>query len=184
MKLLQLKCPSCGSKIEVSDALEKFTCNFCGLTTLIDKEILKVEHTIKSGEKDELFKKIDAYVKLGEFKKAEVLCDELKEKYVYDPSIWLFLIQVYTNNFADDCVFDINTIFGYLEKYRKLESDIDLRDKKVEEISKYIYFAKHKNSQKFELYDQEFECPYCGRNIKYGQKECPHCDENLYWPTN
>lgn len=38
MKLISLKCPSCGSKLDVNSELNSYTCNFCGTTTLLDDE--------------------------------------------------------------------------------------------------------------------------------------------------
>ena len=65
MKIFQLKCPSCGATLKVSDSLKSFTCNFCGETTLLDDELIRVEHTIKNADTEESFKKIDGYIKLG-----------------------------------------------------------------------------------------------------------------------
>lgn len=43
MKLITLKCPNCGSELQVNGELTKATCNFCGATILIDDEVNKVK---------------------------------------------------------------------------------------------------------------------------------------------
>lgn len=38
MKLLKLKCPNCNADLEINSNLDKFTCNYCGTTSLLDKQ--------------------------------------------------------------------------------------------------------------------------------------------------
>ncbi|MBR2138331.1 MAG: hypothetical protein IJ966_03420 [Bacilli bacterium] len=43
MKLIKMKCESCGATLDVNKNLEKITCNYCGAEILIDDEATKVK---------------------------------------------------------------------------------------------------------------------------------------------
>jgi len=43
MKLIKMKCESCGAILDVNKSLEKITCNYCGEEILIDDEATKVK---------------------------------------------------------------------------------------------------------------------------------------------
>lgn len=43
MKLIKMKCDSCGATLDVNKNLEKITCNYCGAEILIDDEATKVK---------------------------------------------------------------------------------------------------------------------------------------------
>lgn len=53
MKLIKLKCPNCGSSLEVDQDKKEFFCKYCRTTTLLDDEVIKVEHTIIDKNKEE-----------------------------------------------------------------------------------------------------------------------------------
>jgi DNA-directed RNA polymerase subunit RPC12/RpoP len=44
MKLIKLTCPSCGAKLEINSSLKKFTCNYCGVTSLLDDEAIVIKN--------------------------------------------------------------------------------------------------------------------------------------------
>lgn len=179
MKLLQLRCPSCGAKLSVSSQLKSFTCNFCRTTTLLDDEIIRVEHFINNVEKDEIYKKVEAYIKLNKFDAAIKLCEEMIEKYFYDPQTWLYSIEVITQNYAENAIVDYTKVAECLKNYEKLEQDKERKKINVNKIQKYISNLKEKYS---DLMSQSLECPFCGDSIKFGQKQCYNCNEELFWP--
>lgn len=45
MKLIDLKCPSCGADLKVNEELHRCTCNYCGHEILIDDEKKEVKIT-------------------------------------------------------------------------------------------------------------------------------------------
>lgn len=52
MKLVKLQCPNCNAKLEVNSEMKQFTCNYCGTTTMLDDESIKLEvsGTIKTSK--------------------------------------------------------------------------------------------------------------------------------------
>ncbi len=181
MKIIQLKCPGCGAKLNVSDQLKSFTCNFCGITSLLDDEVIRVEHTIKNAEEDELYKKIDGYIKLDYYDDAEDTVDELIEKRAYDPRTWLYAIKVYTNNYDDNTVCDLDMINDFFDNYKKLEENDNVLEKNTSIIEKYI---KNKTDAIIDSINEEsMLCPYCGEKIRFGQRKCESCDKDLDWPS-
>lgn len=79
MKLISLKCPSCGAKLEVNGDLDEYTCNYCGVTTLLDDEIITVKH-VESKFNTE-FENVNDYYKNGNYLKAYNLAIDLLEEY-------------------------------------------------------------------------------------------------------
>jgi len=47
MKLVKMVCPSCGAKLDVDKDKKEFVCEYCHTTTLLDDEVIRVEHVIK-----------------------------------------------------------------------------------------------------------------------------------------
>ena len=79
MKLISLKCPSCGAKLEVNGDLDKYTCNFCGVTTLLDDESITVKH-VGSKLQTEI-NTVKDYYDNGNYKKALSLSEALLNEY-------------------------------------------------------------------------------------------------------
>ncbi len=44
MKLIELKCPNCGSTIEIDSASESANCSFCGTSFAVDDEVLHIQY--------------------------------------------------------------------------------------------------------------------------------------------
>lgn len=53
MKLIKMKCPSCGASFKVEKGQKEFFCEFCRTTTLLDDGVVRVEHTIIDKNKEE-----------------------------------------------------------------------------------------------------------------------------------
>lgn len=180
MKIIQLKCPSCGANLKVSDKLKSYTCNFCGATSILDNEVIKIEHTFINPEVDELYKKLDGYIKINNKEKMNELIDQVIDKRPYDPRTWLYAIKVETNNYSATIAYDEEQVEEYLDNYIALEDNDVKLNENVQLIRKYL--TKQNNIIKNITNDESMICPYCSRNIQYGQKKCDYCDKELYWP--
>ena len=56
MKLFTLKCPNCGSSLEIEDGIDMFFCKYCGHKIMLEgqsKEALKAKVSIKGMEHEE-----------------------------------------------------------------------------------------------------------------------------------
>ena len=67
MKLVQLKCPGCGAKLEVNPDLEQYTCNYCGISTVLDDEAIKVKNI--SSKLDTMINDLKEYYDNGNYEK-------------------------------------------------------------------------------------------------------------------
>ena len=79
MKLIQLKCPSCGSKLDVNPELDKYTCNYCGVTTVLDDESVTIKNV--SSKLQNHIMDIKEYFENGNYKKSYALSKQLLEEY-------------------------------------------------------------------------------------------------------
>ena len=78
MKLLKLVCPSCGAKLEVNSNLEKFTCNYCGVTSLLDEESITVKNI--NSKLSNCINELKEYFDNGNYQK----CYDLANKYLIE----------------------------------------------------------------------------------------------------
>ena len=46
MKLISVKCPSCGSNLKIKNKVSKMKCEYCGANVILDDEVVKVKHII------------------------------------------------------------------------------------------------------------------------------------------
>ena len=73
MKIIQLKCPSCGASLEAEDNLEKFYCKYCGA-----KIVLAEQDKAVIGAK--VFKDFLAYRERNAERRAEEKRQELEKE--------------------------------------------------------------------------------------------------------
>ena len=78
MKLVKLECPNCKSVLEVNEEMKKFTCNYCGTTTLLDDEVIRVKHY--NSKLDNILNEIEEYYDNGNYEK----CYDLTIKALYE----------------------------------------------------------------------------------------------------
>lgn len=176
MKLIQLKCPSCGSNIETDGRQTSFTCSYCGQTALIDNETIKIEHVVIDNSLEEEYKRIDTCYQLGYYSKALSVSKELSEKYPYDARVWLYLIRSLTEDYSNYYV-DVEKIKEWYGNYIKIEEDLAQKLLNQSIIDTYIIECeKNKDSS------TEIRCPFCDHVVSYGDEECDWCGETLYWP--
>lgn len=58
MRLVKLNCPNCGANLEIEDNKKELYCKYCRTTSLLDDEVIRVEHTFvdeHAKEKLEIF---------------------------------------------------------------------------------------------------------------------------------
>lgn len=138
MKLIQLKCPSCGAELETSVG-DKIKCKYCGAEILVDDEKIKVEHEVIDVDKEEQIKSAEAYIKFGDFEKAFSIYKNLSEKYAYDSEIWYKMLFCLTRNFNYNLIDStgMSIIFydciTYYDKYMLLEEN-DNKKKNVKKL--------------------------------------------------
>ena len=103
MKLIDLRCSSCGAIMKANPELKKVICNYCGNEMLIDDESRKIEITNGYDYGYEAEK--------GKIKAQEELLQELKEKNrkkkFFKLKLWiiLFVISVFAT-FAGEIIDD------------------------------------------------------------------------------
>ena len=140
MKLLQLKCPTCGAKLEVSDQLKSFTCNYCGQVTMMDDEIIKVEHKIIGNAKNEAYERVEGFFKLEYYDSALKLSYELTDKYPSDSQAWIYLIKAFTHDFTlqpDNEEF-LDKFKEYFKNYTIFEKDKSKLAKNKKKYEEYL----------------------------------------------
>ena len=148
MKLIAMKCPNCHANVEVDDSKQEFTCNYCRMTTKIDDEVIKVEHTIIDNSFEEKLKVANTYLfEFKEYNEAYKKFQQISDEYSYVPEIWWRLIQCLTENFTLEIRYSSVDIVSariykcekYFDRYIVLEKD---DEKKKENSKKYHVYME------------------------------------------
>ena len=85
MKLVSLKCPSCGAKLEVNESLKKFTCNYCDTTTMLDDESIVIKNVHSKLDNEML--ELEELFENGNYKKSNEMAFSLLKKYPQNEDI-------------------------------------------------------------------------------------------------
>lgn len=149
MKLVQLKCPSCGSELKIRKDSDKAKCEFCGITTIIDDEKIVVEHQIKNNNLDIMYENAFIYLnKLKKYKEAKKIFLKLSKIKPGDSKIWMGLILAETENFNvnmldEGCNFpDSLFLEEAFENYISTADDDGERKEFEEKYKKYSYIVQ------------------------------------------
>jgi len=156
MKLIELSCPNCHANLEVDGAKKEFTCKYCRTKTLLDDEVIKVEHTITDKKVLEKIKVAKTYLNdFQDYKKAFSKFKAISEEHPYEPEVWWGLILCMTKNFAEiefdyDNGISVNTSLcnDYFNKYLKVEKDTSKKEKNTKEYTEYINKLKNNIKEK------------------------------------
>ena len=133
MKLIQLKCPSCGAKLEINPSLDKYTCNYCGVTTILDDEKIIVKNV--SSKLQNYLTELEEYFDNGNYRKCYVMAEQLLDEYPKNKEI---------KDYYEKCH---EELFGEEERrQKKLEEE---RQRRLEEV--------RKQREEFERQQQEAE---------------------------
>ena len=144
MKLVQLKCPSCGSELNVMKNSNKAKCEFCGITTIIDDEKIVVEHQIKNNNLDIMYENSFIYLnKLKKYDEAKSLFMRLSEIRPGDPNVWEGIIRAETRDFDESFIdveetIDLQLIESAFENYCLLTDDNNELKQKYQKYLKEI----------------------------------------------
>lgn len=64
MRLVKLNCPNCGASLKVEDNKKEFYCKYCRTTSLLDDEVIRVEHTIVDEHAEEKLEIFNGFAKV------------------------------------------------------------------------------------------------------------------------
>ena len=135
MKLISMKCSGCGSALECNPSLKQIQCNYCGMVTMIDDEIIKVEHKVYNGDYEKQLESADIFsYKLKDYNKAVDLFDDLSEIFPDNPHIWLSLTKALTFDFKNYNIRKghLVKVMDAFDKYCCLETDrVFCRDNRI-----------------------------------------------------
>lgn len=102
MKLVETKCPNCGSSIEVEKRKKKVNCEYCGTSFVVDDDVIEVKH-LMAGEISEEQEFINAETNLNKLKNYDEAYEiylSLSKRYVDNPEIWIGLLRSITKDFT------------------------------------------------------------------------------------
>lgn len=161
MKLIKLKCPSCGSNLEINKELKSFTCNYCGTTSLVDDEVIKVEHRIVGTKKKERIEALEALVEDKRYDVALKKAEKLTEDYPQESRVWLALLKILTEDFTkefnnlDHYLMRRNTkwtwwkVFEFYKKYEKDKNKLEEISTLYDSFNHKYYLEKYESSEEF-----------------------------------
>ena len=147
MRLVQLKCPSCGAVLDNANNDKKIKCEYCGVVTVIDDEVITVNHHIKDDSLDLKFDNAEAYLnKLEDYDIAYDLYSELAIARPLDKRVWYGLLISITKNFSyfpkNDFDLLLEEVEKYFNNYQKMESDQVISERIEKYYDEYIKRVK------------------------------------------
>lgn len=102
MKLVETKCPNCGSSIEVEKRKKNIKCEYCGTSFAVSDDVIEVKH-LMAGEISEEQEFINAETNLNKLKNYDEAYDiylSLSKRYVDNAEIWIGLLRSLTKDFT------------------------------------------------------------------------------------
>lgn len=154
MKLISMKCSGCGSTLDVNPSLKQVQCNYCGMMSLIDDEVIRVEHKIV-GDYSDRIEAADVYLyKLKDYRTAYNMYFELSKLIPSNPHIWKSLAICFTDDFTRNNLSyrEYEFLNDYISNYHKIETDIKTRT--AFEI-KYFIYGVHSITNNFTNFNEE-----------------------------
>jgi LSD1 subclass zinc finger protein len=146
MKLIRLKCSNCGANLEIKEDAKKIKCQYCNVTTIIDDEVIKIEHKIINDDIDRKLTNASTYLyKLEKYEEAKKTYLELSKLIPDNAAVWKGIILSETEHFSkiyslenDEVPVDIEFIADAFKSYKALESDEKLLKKFQEDYDNYV----------------------------------------------
>lgn len=141
MKLINLKCSNCGAILEIEETAKKVKCSYCNATTIIDDEIIKIEHKISNDYIDNMLTNASTYLyKLNKYDDAKILYLKLSKLIPDNAAVWKGIVLAETEQFSKMHQSDVD--FELLEDsfqcYETLENDITELNRFEEDFDNYI----------------------------------------------
>jgi DNA-directed RNA polymerase subunit RPC12/RpoP len=102
VKLIETKCPNCGSSVKVDNKKKKIKCDYCETSFLLDDDTIEVKH-LRAGEISEEQEFINAETYLNKLKKYDDAYEiylSLSKRYVDNSEVWIGLLRCLTKDFT------------------------------------------------------------------------------------
>ena len=156
MKLINMECPNCKSKLDVSEGTQTFKCKYCDAVIYLDDEVVRVEHKIVNNSFESRIDALEALIEDERYQLAKVNAEKMSVDYPRDPRVWLAYIKIQTENFNKsytpmdkygDMSVSLEKAFGFYSKYENDSARLNSVKQDYE-----TFCANYKKSQKnFEL---------------------------------
>ena len=129
MKLVSVRCPSCGSNVEVDEYSKSFTCKYCNVTTVIEKDAFNKNYNDDSIKQAEMLIDTNQDYDNAKFRFKNITTSDPK-----DPRAWLGLVRCYTRDLKEKMYIYVEGIapiwlagmegrvLGAYNKYLEMES--------------------------------------------------------------
>ena len=156
MKLINMECPNCKSKLDVSEGTKTFKCKYCDAVIYLDDEVVRVEHKIVNNSFQGKIDALEALVEDERYQLAKSEVEKMSVDYPREPGVWLLYIKIQTENFNKS----YNPIDEYSDMNVSLEKAFELYSKYENNPSRLgsikqeydIFCDNYKKSQrKYEL---------------------------------
>lgn len=155
MKLIKLKCSNCGANLETEEKNKKIKCQYCNATTIIDDEVIKIEHKIINDVLDRKQRNAAAFLyKLKKYNEAKKLYLELSEETPEDPTVYKGIILSETENFTrtfntkeNTNVLDLELLSSSYKTYKLLENNEEFKNKYEDYFEKYTLAMQQKQNK-------------------------------------
>ena len=135
MKLVSVKCPSCGASVEVDAYDKSFYCKYCGVSTVIEKDHLNTNYWDKYVEKAEMY--ID---KFQDYKKAKSEYESVVRNDPGDPRGLQGLLRCATRDLTEKLYIEVEDdspiwLPGMEARVKKLFDDYKAQEKKPDALA-------------------------------------------------
>lgn len=151
MKLIGLKCSNCGAKLEAKEDDKQIKCQYCNATTIIDDEIIKIEHKIINDDIDRKLTNASTYLyKLEKYIEAKKAYLELSKIIPDNPSVWKGIVLSETEHFNkinNNNQVDMELVYDAFKSYKALETDEDIFNKFQNDFDDYIKESTKENKK-------------------------------------
>lgn len=153
MKLVETKCPNCGSSLKVEKRKKNVECEYCGANFVVDDNTIEVKH-LNAGEINEEQEYINADTNLNKLKNYDEAYNiylSLSKRYVDNPEVWIGLLRSLTKDFTYKyATADFKKLYQkYWSNYIALaeKKDIDEYSKKYKEYVDNVDASSENNSE-------------------------------------
>ena len=138
MKLISMICPSCGAKVEVDEYSKSFTCKYCNVTTIIEKDYLNTNYN------DDRIQKAEMYIDQHQnYEEAKSIYRSINESDPNDPRALLGLLRCATRDLQEKIYVEIeNDSPIWLPGMEARVKDIFERYEKVEKKPEALNYAR------------------------------------------
>ena len=162
MKLVSVKCPSCGAVVEVDEYSRSFQCKHCGVSTVIEKDSYNTNYN------DERLQKIELMIREHKnYKDAKSKFKFMIDSDPRDPRPWLGLVRCLTCDFTEKLYISPENfppiwldrmeenINYYFSKYEQLENKQETLQSIKGYLDEYIQNNRNEYEELLKKYPEE-----------------------------